>query len=219
MRNFDLDKVRFFSIIVGMCLVLVLVVWKAYDYLPREENDNQNIEYEDPTYIDAEEQPQSISEIANQYMMKQTNQSESKQFEMIEKEPIAIVPKQNLADKRKNLIPLETIMDDPVFEKLKKNAQNIQKKEDEMTEMLSKAEEFLNDNAFDMAILEYQDIINITENEDTKAVCYDNIAKIYEKQRRFGSAIVNAQKANSIIPTETRKNYLNSLYEKTGYKK
>ena len=187
MKNFDLEKIRFLSIIAGMCIILILVVWKAFDYLPTENIPNSNNieetvfantnnqEYEDNSNYDNTEQDNDISSEDNEFASENI-EDDSNTIETFES-------KINLNEKKKFLKPLETIYEDIATPQIKPQAKQqdkVEEKDDSMDEMLAKADEFYNDGAFDMAISEYQDIIRITENDGIKALCHENIKKIYE---------------------------------------
>lgn len=215
MRNFDLEKIRFFSIIGGMCLVLILVVWKAYDFLPKETFETNN------NFV---QKPEKNTTIVKAKTNKEENfiennvENEDEEENIIEDNVEEIKYQVSFEDKKKNLKPLETIYDDSINPNIK-TPEQVSTTDYSSSDMFAKAQEYIEDQAYDMAISEYNDILNITDNISTKAKCYDGIAKTYELQRKFGSAIFNAQKANSTEASDTRKNYLNYLYEKTGYKK
>ncbi|MCQ2754644.1 MAG: hypothetical protein MJ231_06320 [bacterium] len=53
-------------------------------------------------------------------------------------------------------------------------------------------------------------------NSSIKAICYEGLAEVYAKQKRYGTAIINAQKAYSSEPTSTRRFLLAKIYYKAG---
>lgn len=182
MKNFDIEKIRFLSIIAGMCFVLILVVWKAYDFLPAEEITKINNTINTTNYSKIQEQDneeyaknENIEQIKDALDNTKENENDTD-----------IEPPVTLNEKKKLLKPLETIYEDITAPQIKPQTKQQEKvkekeKDNSMDEMLAKADEFYNDGAFDMAISEYQDIIRITENDEIKALCNENIKKIYEK--------------------------------------
>ena len=56
----------------------------------------------------------------------------------------------------------------------------------------------------------------MTDVSADKALCYDNLALIYAVTKRYGSAIIAAQKAYNAQPNINREFMIARLYYKTG---
>ena len=62
----------------------------------------------------------------------------------------------------------------------------------------------------------YQESLSATTNADEQSLACIGISKSYASQRRFGSAISYAQKANNLYPTYETKVLLAKLNYATG---
>lgn len=68
------------------------------------------------------------------------------------------------------------------------------------------------------AFEEYKKALEMAEESYQKADCYEAIATLYAINRRYGSAISSAQRANNISPSASREILLARLYYLTGEK-
>ena len=56
MNRFDSNSAKFISIIIGICFIFIMVVWHAFDYIPKNETKN---------YIPEIAQEQNIDDAEN----------------------------------------------------------------------------------------------------------------------------------------------------------
>ena len=80
------------------------------------------------------------------------------------------------------------------------------------------AESLLKTKQYDQAIEVYNNILLENENMEIKAKSYEKIAELYAVQKRYGSALSNAQRAFRTSPNSQREFLIARLYYITGEK-
>ena len=53
MNKFNIESAKFLSIIIVICFVFIMVVWKAFDYLPS--SDAEKIQAQAETFVEEEQ--------------------------------------------------------------------------------------------------------------------------------------------------------------------
>lgn len=221
MNKFDLQSAKFLSIIIGICLIFVLVIWHAFSFLPEEDN-TQRIQPEVTVPSDNEENVQNIPEDEETNTEEEGNEdededavSESSLNKKNETKKITSNDKslsKNKQEEQENLEPLEPIDESNTIDA------NELKQSDNMSfsDIINKANEYKMARNFNEAIEEYKKAISVTDVSADKAICYDNLALIYAVTKRYGSAIIAAQKAYNAQPNINREFMIARLYYKTG---
>ena len=87
---------------------------------------------------------------------------------------------------------------------------------DSYQNLLSNAEQYFNKGEYEKSAEAYIKAVELTENADNKALCYEKIALSYAYLQRYGTALSYAQKSYNISPTTEREVLLARLYYKTG---
>lgn len=220
MNKFNLESAKFVSIIIGICFIFIMVVWHAFDYIPAKDSINNSV---DEIVVPADEEPQEerveeeepVEENAEEdQFIEETSTNELD----IKKE---VYDKEVVETRDARLKPLDPIDE----ENLKKDEQlkdSISSQEDVREEIsplelaLNKAKDAKDNRQFTVAVTEYQKAISLSEDDRLKAQCYEEIAIIYAKSKRYGSALSYAQKAYNMVPSTAREVLLARLYFKTG---
>lgn len=205
MDKFNLESAKFVSIIIGICFIFIMVIWHAFDYLPKNDTSisgavdiEQISKIEDTTAMNSEEKVVMEKKTTEPVIIQSPNKETPKQD--------VVVEQQYKAEEIKPLEPLETIdMSDVTSEK------SLQLKE-----FFDNAENYKRNNQLVSAVNEYQKALSVAEDAETKAQCYEEIALIYANIKRYGSALSAAQKAFNMSPSTPREVLLARLYYKTG---
>ena len=203
MNNLKSSTLKYLGLIIFVCVVFMIIVGQAYNYIPVEEkNIIQTQQNPSPTIIKYEPEYKTESVTQNNEQEEITNNNETffkRQENSITKQKFTIIPE---------LEPLE-----PINKTLKKeentNATTFESK-------LKTAKQFRKNREFEKAIIEFQTALELIENEDEKALCYEEIANTFAITKRYGSAITYAQKAYRIKPSSSLEFLLARLYYKTG---
>ena len=203
MNKFDLHSAKFISIIIGICFIFIIVVWHAYDYLPKSET-NKSIQSATKEYFD---EHRDIREDREEDDNKDLRQ-ESRTID-IEENRGFIKSEENYG--KKKIEPLEPITEDEIL-----NRENSNNSENEIVNIINKAIEAKNNENYSEAVTTLQQALGKTDDDDIKADCYEEIAKIYATTKRYGSALSAIQRAYNLHPTTSREVLLARLYYKTG---
>lgn len=207
MNNFDQKTARFIIIICTILLIFVLVVNHAYKYLPQN---------------DTIPKIHSVEDINSQRDFEEENTSET-----IEKSPTE--ENSNLKNTPKNdSIEFATHKEREMLELIEQKKAELERiptpEENKILETSSssfkstfdKAKKAFSQKEYNTAIELYKSAITLTSEKNLLALCYDDLAKIYAHQKKFGSAISFAQKAYNSDQTSEREFFLARLNYKVG---
>ncbi|MBQ7765194.1 hypothetical protein IJ384_07510 [bacterium] len=192
MNKFNVDSAKFLSILIIICIIFILVIAHAYNYLPKNEDMSriEDLNFNN-NYVETEHK-NSVKKNdvnADEYNKNQTNKE----------------------IKSKNKAAFETIDE----EKLIANNGLVSEDETNIESLIKKARNLKNENALD-AVSQYQNIIKLTDDNNIKATCYEEIALILAQNKRYGSALGAIQRGYNLAPNTTREFLLARLYYKTG---
>lgn len=190
MNKFDSRMMTFWGSLILICLVFLIIVWHAFSYLPKDTS-NSFEQYEELA------QQETVSNENEEKTAEQADEDFSE--EDIDEPVISSKPKNNL----------EIILDNELIE-------NNGKKDNTNQNLLEKARELKSNKNYSEAIEEYNKIITSSDDAKLKAICYEEAAIIYALNKRYGSALSNAQRAYNMAPTSSREILLARLYYKTG---
>lgn len=211
MNKFDLHSAKFICIILGICFIFVMVIWHAYSYLP--EKDLVNIGYGQEIKLPQDNEPneEEMTEVEEESNDENVNNNDEEvKFDSNRKNnEKAISEKSNVLKPE----PLESISEDGSA--LENNANPV-KTVSSLEQVLENAKNYQHEHKYTAAVSEYQKAISLTSDTEEKALCYENIAKIYATTKRYGTALSFAQKSFNTKPNTAREVLLARLYYKTG---
>lgn len=230
-KNYDFASKKTQLILLFICLMFFLIVIRAFDYLPDEQSDinneqkmeqiNKPIESNSQTSASYQaEQPNSLEEDNTvEPQQEQIEQENSINNSDSQKQEDVNEPK----DKQvitEGLVPID---DKDIGGNI--NGQNIEAQvapsepKETIEEKMEKAQNLKEQGNYNAALEAYSKIALSAPSNEISAKCYEEMSKVYSTQKRYGSAIVYAQKANSISPSPSREALIRRLYEKTGMNK
>ena len=186
---------KYLILILAVCLAFLILIIKAFDYLPETQSNNSN--YTQNINLPSEEENNLQSE-------EQTSKEETH---------VLIPAKSDIEE------PLEEL---PVEETKESQAIPSEDKTTELTpeeqaeQILINVKKLKTEKQYAKAIEELQKINNLTSNQELKATSYEEIATIYAIVKRYGTALSFAQQAFNLSPTSSREMLLARLYYKTG---
>ena len=197
MQEFDSKQNKLILISIAICILFSIAIIQAFKYIPAK---TVEFEHSEPTInIDIEKTPSDEEEL------EQEDISEKKELMPIEtkKTKDAIVKFENLEN--------ESISEDSEKENDK----------DRLSPYgigLQNAKKFLLEKELDSALKEYTKAIDLASNSEERALCYEEIAKIYAAKNDYLSAHTYAQLAFNEKPNSNREILLARIYYKTGQK-
>lgn len=208
-NNFDFNSKKYIILLVVICLVFVMFIVKAFDYLPDNEvidsNDNEIENINTPSKINTTEnsdntvvlKPKKNQKSGVLYRSKLSLTEEQPNIEEIDA-PIDIVeesvPNDNINENSNqqlspDLIALQSII----------NARNL-----------------ANKNDLASALEEYKKVLSSQVNNEIKAEALEGIAILYAKNKKYGTALSFAGKAYSTSPSLSRDILIAKIYYSAG---
>ena len=88
--------------------------------------------------------------------------------------------------------------------------------ENNLTDFDENAQKLVKEKRYNEAIEEYNRLANEINNQKQLLIIYDALAKIYAINKKYGSALINLQKAYTIAPTPAREFMYARILYKTG---
>ena len=220
MNNYtEFNSKSFLIILFLICAVFLVLIIKAFSFIPDSNTDkvvsrNMTANTQKPRTVEqsvkeennavqedaqVEQKTDTVSAVQDrqQNTMFQPTPNEQESLENIDELPQE-ASAENLSNSTTNTEPAAPSVEEQVLKifvdagKLKKDKQYVK------------------------AIEEYQKISTITQDTDTIAKSYEEIAAIYAIVKRYGTALSYAQKAYNMSPSSSREMLLARLYYKTG---
>lgn len=220
MNNYtEFNSKSFLIILFLICAVFLVLIIKAFSFIPDSNTDkvvsrNMTANTQKPRAVE-----QSVKEENN------TVQEEA-QVEQKTDTVSAVQDRQQNAmfqptpNEQESLENIDELPQEASAENLSNSTTNTEPAapsvEEQVLKIFVEAGKLKKDKQYVKAIEEYQKISTITQDTDTIAKSYEEIAAIYAIVKRYGTALSYAQKAYNMSPSSSREMLLARLYYKTG---
>lgn len=217
MQKFSTSNMKFIGLIIAVCFIFAIVVRHAYDYLPKSTNTDKG-EFTNPTVVNIqlpsnyEEEEDSTDEYNDEIIETEQNVYDNEEEEEKEEEKeiaqhkqkpkLVVVPE---------LEPLESISSEK-----QKTVSNEVISESSFEYKFLAAMKLKRNRDLASAITSFESALSYATSASEKADCYEQIAECNAIQKRYGSAIINAQKAYNLTKKSSTEVLLARLYYKTG---
>lgn len=206
MKNIEIGALKYKIAIFLVCALFTLLVWQAFNYLPEEDLNNESLDAIS-TVEEVIKEDSNIVELSNN----DNNDSEDFNNEEVVSVSQEVASKQKVQTRKFDVIKdidAEFKMESIDINKTGQNNDN--------ENFFNQIEEFKKDQNFSEAISIYKQMISMTDDREKKALYSSEIAILYAKMKRYGSAISYAQQAFNLKPTTEREVLLARLYYKVG---
>ena len=221
MNNYtEFNSKSFLIILFLICAVFLGLIIKAFSYIPETSSNqivqrgasvskpertivNQNTENPEEVNDDTTQPVEQSSENPVKEENKTLNVSFPKPSESESLENIEDLPKEAEVANSSDGEAVQAVAAEPTAE-------------EKAMKIFLDAEKLKKDKQYVKAIEEYQKISTITNDTNTVAKSYEEIATIYAIVKRYGTALSYAQKAYNMSPSSSREMLLARLYYKTG---
>lgn len=196
----ELFAKKYLILMLIVCLVFLILIIKAFDYLPESQsinsNEIQNINLPQPEQSDE-------------------NYSETRQNESTNEEIHVLVPSVSNDTELVEDMPQEAIKENntPLMMEETNNELTL---EEQVEKIFANVKNLREEKQLTKAIEELQKVPTLTTNSELQARSYEEMASIYAIVKRYGTALSFAQKAFNLSPTSSREILLARLYYKTG---
>jgi len=209
--SYDFNSKKYIILLVIICVLFFIFTLKIFEYMP-----SHVVEQADGDIS----QTQNINSPAHTEQQETAEEEDDSYDEQKHKKGhIDFMPKESDYD-------TEVELDEVPVPKGAKEDKIVQVPNSETNSNLSDSELALQyiirgfnykaSKDFTNALTEYQKAAEMAEEDELKAMCYEAIAEIYAHQRRFGTALSFAAKANNISPTVARELLISRIYYQSG---
>jgi len=208
-NNFDFNSKKYIILLILICLVFAVFIIKAFDYLPDNDVDTNDIEVENinttasntnPSPITIDTTTQKVQKSGVLYKSsdsydEQSNQNYSQVDEIDAPSGVGedIVPNVNIENQNTQLSPDLIAMQSII------NAKDLASKGNDAD-----------------ALEEYKKALNTAANNQIKADAYEGISILYAKNKKYGTALSFASKAYEMAPSYTTDLLIAKIYYSAG---
>ena len=197
----DSRSLRLVVIGIAMCVLFALVVGNAFKFLPDDPNSVTPISVEDLNTERADNNERREKALDEENMDEvdilkervRELERELEQSQKIDNTETKSKPYEEFSEEEKN-----TEITSNFYETIENGNKNF------------------NSGNYEAALMSYQEALNGTTKSSEVSMAYVGISKVYAMQRRYGSAISYAQKANNAYSTYETKVLLAKLNYVTG---
>ncbi len=235
-NDFDFASKRTMLILLFICLMFCIIISKAFDYLPDKSDtatvdntrfnemiaaqnaranvipQNQKINKNIP--VDEEQRSQRAQENKNIEQQEEAQQTEIE----LDEPPITVQPiteKQPNPEESLTLIDDSEILEETIVDSSENATEDVKNKTSATPEeKIAKARSLTQTGDLQGALELYKDITNEIKDLELSASCYEEMSNIYAYQKRYGSALIYAQKAYNASPSPSRESLITKLREK-----
>ena len=215
MDNYEFNSKKYIFLIIIVCLMFIIFIIKAFDYLPEKPDISDNDSYNSTEYINEINKPLNRENINSAQVTADDSKTDPdrhksghidffkpKKTELEETTIIEIdTPtgvKEDITPQNNNLEYIQTPNSETAFNNFLKGKKY--KKENDYTKALS----------------EFQIAEENADNDELKAMCCENIAEIYAINRKYGTALSFATKAYNLSPSDAREMLIAKIYYQAG---
>lgn len=202
-------SVRLVVIAIAMCVLFALVIGNAFKFLPEDANNITPISVEDLNSARSENNDEYKDEASENNNEEDVNVLQEK-IRRLEVELEQSKNKNGNEDFTNNVEK-----EKKPFEELSEDEKNTEISSD-FNKNLQDGHSKFKAGDYQSALLSYEEALNSANSSEEKSLAYVGISKSYALQRRYGSAISNAQKANNAYSTYETKVLLAKLNYRTG---
>ena len=204
----EFNSKKFLILLIAVCLVFLIIIIKAFEYLP------------DQTASNDRESLQQINRISSGDVSENSENNEDSSVEEAENKPAKktlniTLPHYNEAPE---LIEIEAPKGtgSEISDESKEEKKVELTKEEKITKALEAGKKYKAEKQYIAALEEFNSITNLTNDKVIISNSYEEIAKIYAISKRYGSALSFAEKAYNMNPSSEKEMLLARLYYKTG---
>lgn len=226
-NNYDFASKKTMIILFFICMIFFMIILKAFDYLPTNEETTANpVRQQDVNkLIEVNKRQRAMlqNQALNQTSELEQSVEKTQVNEPIQKETKDLVLQQEFHGQEapKDLTPSPEEALKPINEDISANntinsntPDNIISDKEKYNSLIAEAVNYTEQGNYENAINIYMELANKTQETIKKADFYDRITNVYIMQRRYGSALIYAQKAYRILPTSAREALLEKLQAK-----
>ena len=208
-NNFDFESKKYIILLVIVCLLFVILIIKAFEYLP----DNEISEVRLP------QEEEVVKENTAEFQDNTQEQEEQTEKKNNEDNKSGILYKSNDYEINSMFegeidVPKSPLDDDIV--QLSDDSQNKLSPAEIALKSIINGRKYTAVNDYTNALNEYKKAIKVTNDKDILAEVYDGIAQVYVLNNNYKTALSFAQKANELSSSSQREFMIAKIYYASG---
>jgi len=226
MNTGNFNSKKYMIILVSVCVILMILTIKAFDYMesPITDNITDNNNVNKSSVYDINDSRLNLYNSMQNKEVKSglSDNKDDEEFanndEQHKTGHFDFMPKSSYRNDNDNFeeIPAPEGADEDVISSDNENNDKKLSKDEQALKYITNAKGYKNSNDISNALAEYQLAADIADDKEIKAMSYEAIAEIYASQRRFGTALAFASKANNIAPSTSREMLIARINYKAG---
>ena len=208
MNNFDFETKKFRILLIVICSLFILLIWQAFSYLPQED---ENINFQEISQTETSLAKKEV-ELDNTEELDNNEEAEFLDETIISEDEIDPPPTEIKKIVTQN--QFKTLTDSESGKIL-----TLEKKEatDIIDNLIEEANILKKEQKYQEAVKKFEEILTICgDNNNVKSEALEEIAILYAKMKRYGSALSFAQKSYNLAPSIEKEMLIARLYYKVG---
>ena len=203
----EFNSKKFLILLIAVCLVFLIIIIKAFEYLPDQPSPNGRERLEQIN--------RSVSEDVGENAESSEEAEDQEEDDKPAKKTLNItLPKFNEAPE---LVEIEAPKgtNTEVSDETKEESTELTK-EEKIAKAFEAGKKHKAERQYVAALEEFNSIKDLTGDKKIISESYEEIAKIYAISKRYGTALSFAEKAYNMNPSSEKEMLLARLYYKTG---
>lgn len=212
-NNYDFNSKKYFVLLAIVLIIFIIFIVKAFDYLPEQISNDGNVKETIVNNINSPAQIKTSNELRKDESDTFDNNDEKHKhghFDFMPKEDDEVEIEDFPAPKGTNEEKIQTEENNDT-----KTSSNMSS-EERALKCIINAQKYKANSDYSNALNEYQKVEDLTDNRELRAMSYEGIAELYAQNRKFGTALAFANKAQNISPTTAREMLIARIYYLSG---
>ena len=209
-KNFDFNSKKYMILLILICLVFVIMIVKAFEYLPENEPvDTNDIEIE---HINT---PSKVSP----YVKNKAENTEEQKPAPAQKSGVLYKSRDSLASEtiiEEIDAPPGAVEESAPAEMINENQRSQLSPEELALKSIINARKYFNSGNLTSSLEEYKKAIDLTNDTEIQAEAYEGISLLYAKNKKYGTALSFATKAYKSSPSISREVLIAKIYYSAG---
>lgn len=209
-KNFDFESKKYIILLVIICLLFTVLIFKAFDYLPDENIEKVKLPQEEEI-IEKENKSNPENNVQQEEEKTTENTNADKKSGVLYKSNDYEI---NSMFEEEIEIPKSPLDEDTAD--VSEDSQNKLSPAEIALKSIINARKYANAEDYTNAINEYQKAAKATSDKDIRAEIFDGITILYLKNKNYKTALSFAEKANELSPSFTREFVIAKIYYESG---
>lgn len=216
-NNYDFNSKKYVLLLFIVCTLFLILTIKAFDYLPVETPQQKiNVETINTPAQSSVRVPTEGESKEEKIKDEDSDRHKSGHIDFMKKENSTY----NESDKFEEIEAPKGIIEEDFSaenstEKTNTNIQTLSKNEQALKSIIN-GQKYKANSDYTNALKEFQKVSELTNDKELNAMSCENIAEIYAKLKKYGTALSFAGKAYQLAPSSAREMLIARIYYNAG---